>query len=68
MCKCLGAKFPGQKLVALGKGFLLTLVSDLNEIALTLLENRDAVVLESKEETKETGLETAELSCGGKSD
>ena len=54
--------------MALGKGFLLTLVSDLNEIALTLLENRDAVVLESKEETKETGLETAELSCGGKSD
>ena len=35
----------------------------------TFLEkNRDAVVLESKEETKETGLETAELSCGGKSD
>ena len=69
LCKCLGAKFPGQKRVALGKGFLLTLVSDLNEMALTFLEkNRDAVVLESKEETKETGLETAELSCGGKSD
>ena len=28
LCKCLGAKFPGQKQVALGKGLLLVLVSD----------------------------------------
>ena len=52
LCKCLGAKFPGQKRVALGKGFLLTLVSDLNEIALTLLENRDAVYLKAKRKQK----------------
>ena len=50
--KCLGAKFPRQKRVALGKGFLLALVRDLNEIALTLLEKvLDAVVNESEEET-----------------
>ena len=67
--KCLGAEIPGQKRVALGKGLLLALVSDLNEIALTLLEkNLDAVVHESIEKTKETGLKTAELSNGGKSD
>ena len=35
--KCLGTKFPGQKRVALGKGLLLALVRDLNEIALTML-------------------------------
>ena len=36
--KCLGAKSPGKERVALGKGLLLALVRDLNEIALTLLE------------------------------
>ena len=36
--KCLGAKSPGKEQVALGKGLLLALVRDLNEIALTLLE------------------------------
>ena len=51
LCKCLGAKFPGQKWVALGKGLLLALLRDLNEIALTLLEkDLDTVVNESKEE------------------
>ena len=66
--KCLGAKFPVQKRVALGKGLLLALVRDLNEIALTLLEkDLDAVAHESEEEKKETGLETVELSNGGKS-
>ena len=51
-CKCSGTKFPGQKLVALGKCLLLALVRDLNEIALTLLEkDLDTVVNESKEET-----------------
>ena len=52
LCKCLGAKFPGQKRAALRKGLLLFLVRDLNEIALTLLEkDLDTVVNESKEET-----------------
>ena len=52
MCKCLGAKFPGQKRVPLGKGLLLALVRDLNEIALTLLEkDLDTVVNENEEET-----------------
>ena len=51
LCKCIGAKFPGQKRVALGNGLLLALVRDLNEIALTLLEKDfDAVVNESEEE------------------
>ena len=36
--KWLGAKSPGKERVALGKGLLLALVRDLNEIALTLLE------------------------------
>ena len=66
LCKCLGAKFLEQKQLALGKGLLLDLVRDLNEIDLTLLEkDLDAVVHES--ETKETGLETVELRNGGKS-
>ena len=52
LCECLGAKFPGKKRVTLGKGLLLALVGDLNEIALTLLEkDLDAVVNESEEET-----------------
>ena len=52
LCKCLGTKFPGQKRVALGKGLLLALVRDLNEIALTLLgKDLDTFVNESKEET-----------------
>ena len=52
LCKCLGVKFPGQKRVALGKGLLLALVRDLNEIALTLLEkDLDTVVNENEEET-----------------
>ena len=68
LCKCLEAKFPGQKRVALGKGLLLVLVRDLNEIALNLLEkDLDTVVNESEEETKETGLEAVDLSNGGKS-
>ena len=51
LCKFLGAKFLGQKRVVLGKGLLLALVRDLNEIALTLLEkDLNAVVNESKEE------------------
>ena len=66
MCKRLGAKFQETKQVALEKGLLIALVRDLNEIALTLLE-KDLGVHESEEETKETGLETAELSNGGKS-
>ena len=66
--KCLGAKFLEQKQLALGKGLLLDLVRDLNEIDLTLLEkDLDAVVHESESETKETGLETVELRNGGKS-
>ena len=49
LCKCLGAKFPGQKRVALGKGLLLALVRDLNEIALTLLrKDLDTVVNQSE--------------------
>ena len=28
LCKCIGAKFPGQKWVALGNGLLLALVRD----------------------------------------
>ena len=52
LCKCLGAKFPGQKRVAPGKGLLLVLVTDWNEIALTLLEKElDAVANEREEET-----------------
>ena len=54
--------------MALGKGLLLALVRDVNQIALTLLEkDLDAVVHDSEEETKETGLEPVELSNGGKS-
>ena len=42
--------------MALGKGLSLTLVRDLNERALTLLEkDLDIVVHESKEKTEETG-------------
>ena len=53
LCKCLGAKFPGQKQVALRKRLLLALVRDLNEIALTLLEkDPDATVHESEKETE----------------
>ena len=64
----LRAKFPGEKQVALGKGLSLTLVRDLNERALTLLEkDLDIVVHEIKEKTEETGLETVELSNEGKS-
>ena len=56
------------KWVVQGKGLLLALVRDLNEIELTLLEkDLDAVVHESEEETKETGLKTVELSNGRKS-
>ena len=52
LCKCFRAKFSGQKRVALGKGLLLPLVRDVNEIALTLLEkDLDAVLNESEEET-----------------
>ena len=52
LCKCLGTTFPGKKRVTLGKGLLLALVRDLNEIALTLLEkDLDTVVNESEEET-----------------
>ena len=54
LCKCLGAKFLGQQRVALGKGWLLALVTDLNDKTLTLLEkDLDAVVHESEEETEE---------------
>ena len=68
LCKCLGTKFPGQKRVTLGEGLLLALARNLNERALILLEkDLDAVLHESEEETKETGLETVELSNGGKS-
>ena len=68
LCKCLGAKSPGQKRVIQGKGLSLALVRDLNEIELTLLEkDLDAGAHESEEEKKETGLETVELSNGGKS-
>ena len=63
----LRVKFPGEKPVALGKGLLLALVGDLNERALTLLEKDiDIVAHESKGKTEETGLETVELSNGGK--
>ena len=63
----LRVKFPGEKPVALGKGLLLALVGDLNERALTLLEKDiDIVAPESKGKTEETGLETVELSNGGK--
>ena len=49
LCKCLGAKFPGQKQEALGKGLLLALVRDSNERAITLLEkDLDTVVHERK--------------------
>ena len=50
--KCLGAKFPGQKRVALGKSLSLALIRDLIDIVLTLLEkDLDTVVNESEEET-----------------
>ena len=42
--------------MALGKGLLLALVRDLNEIALTFLKkDLDAEVHESEEEPEETG-------------
>ena len=64
----LRAKFPGEKRLALGKGLLRALVRNLNERALNLWEkDLDIVVHESKEKTEETGLETVELSNGGKS-
>ena len=54
--------------MALGKGLLLALVWDLNERVLTLLGKDLAIVVyESKEKTEEKGLETLELSNGGKS-
>ena len=54
LCKCLGAKILGQQQVALWKGLLLALVTDLNDKTLTLLEKDfDAVVHESEEETEE---------------
>ena len=57
LCKSLGAKFPGQKRVALGKGLLLALVRDLNEISLTLMEkDLDAVVkMKAKRKHKKQG-------------
>ena len=68
LCKCLRAKFPGKTWMALGISLLLSLVKDLNEIALTLLEkDLNAVVHESEAKTKEAGLDTVELSNGGKS-
>ena len=68
LCKCLEAKFPGPKWVALEKGLLLALVRDLTEVALTLLEKYlYAVIHESEEEIEETGLETVDLSRGEKS-
>ena len=68
LCKCLGAKFPGQKRVALGKDLLRALVRDLNQMVLTLLEKElDAVIHKSEEETEETGFETVELSNEGES-
>ena len=58
MCKYSESKFPGQKGVALGKGLLIALVRDLNEIALTLFKkDLDAVVDKSKKGTEEAGLE-----------
>ena len=64
----LRGKFPGEKRLALGKGLLRALVRNLNERALNLWEkDLDIVVHESKEKTEETGLETVELSNGGKS-
>ena len=48
--------------MVLGKGLLIALVRDLNEIALTLFEkDLDAVVDESEKETEETGLDTIKL-------
>ena len=53
LCKCLGAKFPGQKRVALGEGLLLALVRDLNGRLIAFLEkDLDAVVHESEDEIK----------------
>ena len=55
-------------LLALVKSLLLALVRDLNEIALTLFKKHfAAVVNEREEETEKTGIETVELSNGGKS-
>ena len=68
LCKCLEQSFQEKSKCGTGKGLSLTLVRDLNERALTLLEkDLDIVVHESKEKTEETGLETVELSNGGKS-
>ena len=47
--------------MALRKSLLLALVRDLNERAITLLEKDfNTVIHETKQETKETGLETVE--------
>ena len=54
--------------MALGNDLLQSFVRYLNERALTLLEkDLDAVIHESEKGTEETGLETVELSNGGKS-
>ena len=54
--------------MALGNDLLQSFVRYLNERALTLLEkDLDAVIYESEKGTEETGLETVELSNGGKS-
>ena len=52
----------------LGKGLLLALVWDLNEIALTWFEkDLGAVVHKSEDEAEETGFETVESSNEGES-
>ena len=52
----LRSKVSRKKQVALGKGLLLALVRDLNEIALTFFKkDLDAEVHESEEEPEETG-------------
>ena len=54
--------------MALGNDLLQSFVRYLNERALTLLEkDLDAVIHEREKGTEETGLETVELSNGGKS-
>ena len=67
LCKCLEQSFQ-EKSKSHWEKVILALVRDLNETALTLLEKDLGIVLhESKEKTEETGLETVELSNGGKS-
>ena len=61
MWKHLGAKFPGQKRVALWKDLLLALVRYLNERALTVLgKGLNTVADESEDETKEIGSQAVE--------